>query len=227
MNRLFVKLLLLSLSFDFIPAQYNETATVAYLQNYRDLYKEMRLEGLVNYKAFAAAMKGYDHIDVPNKSVLSLIDFTLPSNKERYFLFDMEDKCIIITSLVSHGRRSGNELVPNFFSNKEGSYKSSLGFYLTAEAYDGINGYSLSVDGLEEEFNSNARSRDIVIHGAHYASYHYMWKHNGKLGRSLGCPAFPYELNDTIIDYIKDGTILFIYSDNQYYLSKSKILQAK
>jgi len=223
MNKFFVKLLLLFLPINLAPSRSNEIIVFEFSQNYDELYKEMRLEGLVNYKAFSTAMTGYERIDAPNKNILSIIDFTLPSYKERYFLFDMEHKCIILSSLVSHGRRSG-DIIPTSFSNKSGSYKSSLGFYLTAESYNGVNGYSLSIDGLEEGFNDNARKRDIVIHGAHYAGYYYMRKNNGKLGRSLGCPAFPYDLNDTIINYIKEGTILFIYSDNPYYLSTSKFL---
>ncbi len=224
MNRFLIKLTLLFSTFSIIPHTISETTEFETpKQSYHDLYMEMGLNGMINYKAFVLAMTGYDRIDAPNKKVLSLIDFTLPSNKERFFLFDMENKCILLSSLVSHGRRSG-DLIPVSFSNKNGSYKSSLGFYLTAETYDGANGYSLSIDGLEKGFNDNARKRDIVIHGAHYSGYYYMRNNNNKLGRSLGCPAFPFNLNDSIIDHIKEGTILFIYSDNTYYLSNSKIL---
>ena len=57
----------------------------------------------------------------------------------------------------------------HFFSNEYGSYKSSLGFYLTASTYQGRNGYSLILDGLEKGINDRARERAIVVHGATYA----------------------------------------------------------
>jgi hypothetical protein len=102
---------------------------------------------------------------------------------------------------------------------------SSLGFYLTAETYQGKHGYSLRLDGLEKGFNDNARNRAIVIHGADYAKEDFI-RQTGRLGRSLGCPALPNEIAGDIIDLIKEKSLLFIYGKDDNYLNQSQILNA-
>ena len=127
-----------------------------------------------------------------------------------------------MNSVVSHGRNSG-ELYAKNFSNKPSSYKSSLGFYKTAETYHGKHGLSLRLDGLEKGFNDLARPRAIVIHGADYAREEFI-SAAGRLGRSLGCPALPSELSKEVIELIKEGSLLFIYGEDQDYLSNSKLI---
>ena len=103
-----------------------------------------------------------------------------------------------------------------------GSYKSSLGFYLTGNTYQGRNGYSLLLDGLEKGINDRARERAIVVHGAAYANPSVC--KSGRLGRSFGCPALPQALTKPIINTIKGGSVLFIYANNKEYMAKSSIL---
>ena len=78
----------------------------------------------------------------------------------------------------------------------------SLGFYLTASTYQGRNGYSLILDGLEKGINDRARERAIVVHGAAYADPSVASR-GGRLGRSFGCPALPTSVSRPIIDAIK------------------------
>jgi hypothetical protein len=102
---------------------------------------------------------------------------------------------------------------------------SSLGFYLTGETYHGKHGFSLRLDGLEADFNSNARDRAIVIHGADYAEEAFA-KQTGRLGRSLGCPALPNKTAPLVIDLIKEKSCVFIYGNNSEYLSLSNFLNS-
>src|SRR5690606_12230808 len=74
------------------------------------------------------------------------------------------------------------------FSNKDGSFMSSLGAFTAKETYMGGNGYSLRLEGLEPGFNDHARDRAIVIHGAPYVNP-AIARLQGRLSRSLGCPA--------------------------------------
>lgn len=173
-------------------------------------------------------IKGYlklkEEGNMPEGKPLTVIDFSLPSNEKRMWIIDLHDGVILHHGYVSHGRNSG-DLMALKFSNTNSSYMSSLGFYLTAETYQGKHGYSLRLDGLEPGFNDNARERAIVIHGADYAREDFI-KQTGRLGRSLGCPALPQEITVEIIDMIKDRSVLFIYGKDDNYLNQSQILNA-
>jgi hypothetical protein len=109
------------------------------------------------------------------------------------------------------------------FSNQPESNQSSLGFYVTSDAYQGKHGLSLRLDGLEKNINDNARERAIVIHGADYATEGFC-RSAGYLGRSQGCPAVPTSISKTIINTLGTGSCLFIYSPDQKYLKKSTLL---
>ncbi|WP_163223757.1 murein L,D-transpeptidase catalytic domain family protein [Bacteroides sp. 214] len=194
----------------------NETSEI------QALFTEMNLTGVVNYTAFEQAMIGYKKICEKKKEILTLIDFSKPSSEERLYVFDVKQKKVLYTSIVSHGRNSGS-LYATSFSNKSGSFKSSLGFYLTMNTYNGKNGYSLVLEGLEKGINDKARERAIVMHGASYSDPSVI-SSSGRLGRSLGCPALPLKVCKKIINEIKDGSLLYIYADNNDYLTQSSIL---
>ena len=187
----------------------------------KQLYDEMQLEGEVDQTAFLQAWTGYQRITEKKKPILTLIDFTKPSTEERLFVFDLEQKKLLFTSVVAHGKNSGGNYATSF-SNKVGSYQSSLGFYLTGHTYQGRNGYSLLLDGLEKGINDRARERAIVVHGAAYANPSVC--RSGRLGRSFGCPALPQALTRPIINAIKDGSVLFIYANQPEYNQHSTIL---
>lgn len=180
---------------------------------------------LPSKEVFNLAIQGWNKMKDNLKSkVLTVIDFSLPSTEKRMWIIDPENGEILLNSVVSHGRNSG-DLMAKTFSNVPESFKSSLGFYKTAETYSGKHGYSLRLDGLEKGFNDQARNRAIVIHGADYAKEEFA-KSVGRLGRSLGCPALPSELSAQAIDLIKDGSLLFIFGKDDNYLSKSSLIKA-
>ena len=193
----------------------------------KDLYEVLGDEDL-NFKAFETALKGFVKLQledqIENTDYLTVIDMSRSANEHRFFLINLTERRIEHKSVVAHGRNSGGEYA-KFFSNKEGSFKTSLGFYKTAETYHGKHGLSLRLDGLERS-NSNARDRAIVIHAADYVSRKFIEKY-GRLGRSLGCPSLPQEDFDIIIQTIKNGTLLFIYYPEEAYFSTSDIANHK
>lgn len=187
------------------------------------LYQELGLSFYVTYNAFKQAYTGYKKINT-KKDILTLIDFTKPSTKERMYVIDLRSKKLLFVTHVSHGKNSGENYATSF-SNKCGSNQSSLGFYLTEGTYQGQNGLSLILNGLEKGINDKAKERAIVIHGAAYCNPS-VTKSMGRLGRSLGCPALPLSISKEVINTIKDGSVLFIYADDAKYTQQSKILSS-
>lgn len=178
-----------------------------------------------SFEAFSKAVKGFEILKSEGKirkNLLTLIDFSKSSNTKRLWIIDMDTKTILYNTLVAHGRNSGNEFATKF-SNIGSSNQSSLGFYATGELYNGKHGESLKLDGLEPGINSNARNRAVVMHAADYVSESFIQQHS-RLGRSLGCPALPNELNKEIINLIQGKSCLFIYHPSKQYTAASRIL---
>lgn len=191
------------------------------ISSYYQLYDELQLEDMLTYKAFEQAISGHEKIEVSNSDIITIIDFTKPSTEKRLFVIDLKKRELLYSSVVAHGRNSGENYATSF-SNENGSYKSSLGFYVTEKTYQGGNGYSLVLNGLEKGINDKAKERAIVMHGADYCNTSIT--KSGRLGRSFGCPALPHSVNKPIIDAIKGGTLLYIYANNKEYIAKSTIL---
>lgn len=188
-----------------------------------DIFDEMDLRGKgMKLEVFRRAMTGYQNLKQqrlisPNKSIISIVDFSKASRYKRLWVLDLEAKKLLFHSYVAHGRGSGDDK-PYAFSNKHNSHQSSLGFYITAGTYFGKHGLSLRLNGLDAGFNTNALERAIVVHGASYVSKDFIKQH-GRLGRSHGCPALPEDLNEPIIHTIKDKTVMYIDAGIESYTS--------
>jgi hypothetical protein len=183
-------------------------------------------EAGLSKEAFLVAWKGFEHLlgnkKISNTQLLTICDFSQPSDKKRMYIIDVEHDELIRNTYVAHGRNSGNAMASRF-SNKASSLQSSLGFYITGSTYTGKHGLSLRVDGLDRGFNDQAMERAIVIHGAAYIG-EARAKAGKMMGRSWGCPAVPVNEVKEIISTIKNGTCLFIYHPQKDYLLGSKIL---
>ena len=196
--------------------------------NISGLYDNLKLDSLgLSKEAFDYAIKGFNHLrsmgKLKNDKIISIVDFSLPSGKKRLFILDLINYKILFNTFVAHGRNSGKDFA-NQFSNKNESYQSSLGFYVTLDTYDGKHGYTLRLEGEEQGINDNAINRAIVMHSAWYVNENIV-RSQGYIGRSQGCPAIPEELHKPIIEKIKNGSCLFVYSPDKKYISQSPILK--
>ena len=153
------------------------------------------------------------------KPLLTVIDFSLPSNQQRMWIFDLKREQLLYNTYVAHGQNSGAS-IPNHFSNINSSKESSLGTYVTTDTYYGSKGLALNLQGLEKGFNDNAYSRRVVVHGAWYVEPEFI-KRAGRAGRSWGCPAIAATIVKPIINTIKGGTIIFAYYPDSFYLKHS------
>ncbi len=198
-----------------------------YLAFSNNLYDSLRLESIgLKRQIFDYALMGFNFMRekgmLGDKEIISIVDFSKPSSVKRLFIIDLQNVKVLFKTYVAHGSKSGKEFA-NQFSNALSSNKSSLGFYETLNTYEGGNGYSLRLQGMEQGINDNANKRSIVLHGAGYVDERLIHS-QGYIGRSWGCPAVPQALHRSIIDKIKNGTCLFIFSPDSKYLANSKIL---
>lgn len=194
-----------------------------------EVYKNLRFEDeTLSFEVFEKAFLGFQNLKKSGKldassHLLSVCDFSLSSCKKRLWVLDLDEKKVLFNSLVAHGKGTGEEFATSF-SNTEDSHQSSLGFYITEQTYNGDNGYSLRLFGMDRGYNDAALARCIVMHGANYVSEDFI-KSQKRIGRSWGCPAIPRELAQPIINTIKNGTCLFVYYPDQNYMASSQWLK--
>lgn len=160
--------------------------------------------------------------DIGRATRLAVIDYSLPSTTPRLWIFDLRARRLLFHELVAHGKNTG-EAQARRFSNRDGSLQSSLGLFRTAGSYDGSNGYSLRMEGLEPGFNDRAMDRALVIHGAPYVNA-ALGRKQGRIGRSWGCPAVRAGIARPLIDAMKNGQLLFSYYPEQRWLAQSRYL---
>jgi hypothetical protein len=191
------------------------------------IYSGLNLKELgLSENAFKLALKGWSKLKAKgevSRDIISICDFTQSSNNKRLYIIDLATGTLLFNTLVAHGKNTGDEFA-HYFSNSPSSLKSSLGFYVTKEAYEGSHGLGLKLMGIEPGFNDRAEERAIVMHGANYVCNEFIDQY-GRLGKSWGCPAVPFELHEQIINTIKDGTCLFIYFPDKAYLAASKLIR--
>jgi len=162
----------------------------------------------LNKKAYTRAKAYFEanHTAFPNQKVVTIVDMSQHSSRNRFFLFHLTDGTVE-AHRTSHGEGSDidNDGFAESFSNTPKSLKTSLGAYRTLTTYEGNHGNSLKLQGLSPT-NSNALRRAVVVHGARYLNA----KTGFKVGRSWGCPALAPNVAQPVIKQIKGGSLLYI-----------------
>lgn len=147
-----------------------------------------------------------------------LVDFSIHSGKNRFFIWDFKKDTIIHSSLCAHGM--GNEhnrstYTKIKFSNVEGSYCSSLGKYKTGKrSYSnwGIN-IHYKLHGLEAT-NNNAFQRIVVLHSYELVPNRETYPNHLPLGYSQGCPVINNVVMkeiDIMLQKKEKSVLLWIY----------------
>lgn len=181
----------------------------------------------LNPKVLKLALKAYDKARAKgydDKKILSVIDYSLPTTHKALWVFDLNSDKLLYHTYVAHGKNSGN-LVATKFSNAHNSKQSSLGLYLTGQTYHGRDGLAMRLNGLSKNFNTNAYSRAVVMHGAPYVSQAFV-DQNHRLGRSWGCPAVSHSMIKPITNTIKNGTLIFAYGNDENWLKNDPFIAA-
>ena len=119
-----------------------------------------------NLEAKAAELEQYCKRNGYNTDVGILVDYSLYSGRERFFVWDFQAKKIITSSICAQGCGGAKTFGGNSFSNTPGSNCSSLGHYKIGrkrKMYGMPIAMAYELDGLDKT-NSNARSRAILLH---------------------------------------------------------------
>ena len=197
----------------------------------KEIYQSIKFDksNILNSEIFTKAFLGFTNLKKAGKlpgdsHLLTVCDFSLSSTQKRLWVIDLNEKKVIFNSLVAHGKNTGEEFAQKF-SNIESSLQSSIGFFITDSSYNGSNGYSLKLLGMDPGYNDAALKRAIVMHGADYVSEDFI-KSQQRIGRSWGCPAVPRALAEPMINTIKGKNCLFIYYPDEKYFSDSKWLNS-
>ena len=148
-----------------------------------------------------------------NKNIAFMIDYSIHSGKNRFFIVDLKNDSIIKKELVCHGDGKGKNTsgIPTVFSNRSETHCSSLGMAVMGErAYSGWGkNYKYWIDGLEKT-NSNMRKRIVVLHG---------WKgmpedetYPNPIATSWGCPTVSVDVLDKLDVILKENKKVLLYS---------------
>jgi L,D-transpeptidase catalytic domain len=142
----------------------------------------------------------------PNKAYIAIVDFSIKSRKDRFFLINMKTGAVEKFH-VAHGSKSDKDGdgIPETFSNIVDSNMSSLGVYRASEPYQSSKfGYSMRLDGLSST-NSNVRKRAIVLHRAWY-----VWEADTIApGKTYGCFGLSKSVTDDVIAKLKNGSLIY------------------
>jgi hypothetical protein len=181
----------------------------------------------ISPRAIETAIDAYDHVErqhLTHKPIVTIVDYSLPSDKKRLAVANVQTGKVLFYTYVAHGQGSGLKFATHF-SNEPGSDASSLGVYLTGNTYIGAHGYSLRLHGLDPQFNGAAYRRDIVVHSAWYVSKTFARDH-GRLGRSWGCFALSGKVESAIVKLIRGATVLVGYYPDPQWLHSSLFLRS-
>lgn len=140
-----------------------------------------------------------------------LVDMSLPSGRNRFFVYDLKKNSTVYAGLVAHGSCNETFIARPRFSNESKSGCSSLGKYKVGEFYKGKYGKSFRLYGLDN-CNSNAYKRAVVIHGYDCVPDQEIYPR--VLCNSLGCVMVSYKFFDKISRIIgksEKPIVLWVY----------------
>jgi L,D-transpeptidase catalytic domain len=165
-------------------------------------------------KQNTASIENYVRENDFNTDYCFMIDMSIPSGKNRFFVYNIKQDEIVLSSLVSHGSGSyfkgcNDQLI---FSNMPNSNATSLGKYKIGNAYKGKYGLAYKLFGLDST-NNNAIKRAIVLHADNYIPNTETYPYH--IFESAGCPAVSPSFLTELSKYIQNSNkpiLLWIYN---------------
>ena len=170
-----------------------------------------------NYDSFHREALTFVQNKNMNSDFYYLLDLSIHSGKNRFFVYDFKTKKIIDSALVTHGScdvfsENKSKYEKAIFSNDENSHCSSKGKYkigVRDKSSWGI-GIKYWLHGLESS-NSNAVKRVVVLHSWSAVSNEEIFPNHSPL--SWGCPAVSDEFMtkiDTKLKTVQKPVLMWI-----------------
>ena len=145
-----------------------------------------------------------------NGRICFLVDMSLSSGQNRFFVYDLSRDTIQNAGLVTHGRCNQNWLEGRKYGNAVGCGCTSLGKYKIGNSYYGRFGLAFKLYGLDKT-NNKVFERAVVLH-SHQCVPETQVK--SEICQSEGCPTispgFLQQLKP-IIALSKKPVLLWIY----------------
>lgn len=169
-----------------------------------------------SYKTQISKVKAFAEDNNYNKKVAFLIDYSLHSGKNRFFVVDLQQGKIIKKGLVCHGSCKNGENdngMATTFSNTPSSYCTTLGMAVIGKrdySQWGKN-YKYWIDGLEKG-NSNMRKRVVVLHAWEHVPDEEVYPN--PIALSWGCPTVSIKFMDELDVILKENKKVLLYSFN-------------
>ena len=182
----------------------------------KEIKKTEEALAIKRLRAKADLAKAYCKEKGFNTQYCILIDFSIHSGKNRFYVWDFARDTIKYESLCCHGYGNKSTQSKPVFSNIEGSYCSSLGMYkIGVRSYSswGINTH-YKMHGLEKT-NNNAFKRIIVLHSHNPMPEEEIYPTHLPLGWSQGCPVISNNTMrkvDALLKDIKKPVLMWIYN---------------
>ena len=139
-----------------------------------------------------------------------LIDMSIASRKNRFFVVNLQNDSVLISGLCAHGQGNDVNREEVVFSNNPGSYCTSEGRYKMGPKFEGDYGTGYRLYGLDPT-NSNALKRDIVFHAYYKVADH---ENANVVCRSNGCPMVSptvFKQVEKLIDAQPKPVLMWIY----------------
>ena len=188
--------------------------------NYKLVDQSFKEAGMSSSTRQAAvqALKCAEKKLITPRHYFMVVDFQLPTTEKRLWLIDTSSGEVVAHEWVAHGKNSGPAHQATSFSNVVRSNKSSLGVYRgLVRSPSEHPPYNLRIQGLEDDFNSNALRRTVVLHSSKYVG-------PGHTGRSYGCFSVQRSAIENLADNLRLGGLIFAYYPDSEYLEHSEYL---
>jgi L,D-transpeptidase catalytic domain len=208
--RTLLLLFLLVLSFAWLSSSGYWKRTKATWMGSKPTEHKLTVDSKEKMQAKAAEAKTFTQQKDYNENICFLVDMSLPSNQNRFFIYDLKKDSLQNEGLVTHGRCNQNWLEGRKYGNAVGCGCTSLGKYKIGNPYNGRFGLAFKLYGLDKT-NDKAFDRFVVLHGHSCVPETEV---TDEICQSDGCPTvapgFLQQLK-SIINASKKPVLLWIY----------------